>query len=303
MKTYLKPVLLASLVGLSLAAGAAVLKTDPAKTSVSATFKQMNVPVESKFKKHNVLIDYDAAKPDASKATVEVETASLDMGDPEYNKEVAKKEWFNSAQFPKTTFVSTAIKSAGAGKLNVTGTPTIKVNGKTTVEYTEPEGVQRPADMAARRISKGTFAFQGGRYPSISRILVSTQASVDNGRRNWGIPKDRCDFRVEYGPQEDHIALTAEDGTCFAELTFRPRRMFRLPTTTSLVPRKLRTLGQHRNGQQFLYAPQSKGHIKPAQLVSARFDPAYYPDISRGTVACASSSTATPSTLIGVTVR
>jgi hypothetical protein len=38
---------------------------------------------------------------------------------------------------------------------------TIKVNGKTTVEYTEPEGVQRPADMAGRLVSKGTFAIQG----------------------------------------------------------------------------------------------------------------------------------------------
>ena len=38
---------------------------------------------------------------------------------------------------------------------------TIKVNGKTTVEYTEPEGVTRPADMAGRLISKGTFALQG----------------------------------------------------------------------------------------------------------------------------------------------
>jgi hypothetical protein len=40
-------------------------------------------------------------------------------------------------------------------------TVTIKVNGKTTVEYTEPAGVQRPADMAGRLIGKGTFALQG----------------------------------------------------------------------------------------------------------------------------------------------
>jgi polyisoprenoid-binding protein YceI len=53
----------------------------------------------------------------------------MDLGDPEYNKEVGKKEWFNAAQFPKATFVSTAIKSAGAGKLTVTGKLTIK--GKT----------------------------------------------------------------------------------------------------------------------------------------------------------------------------
>ncbi|MFL6708122.1 MAG: YceI family protein [Massilia sp.] len=112
-----------------MAAMAAPLKTDPAKSSVSATFKQLNVPVEAKFKKFSAAIDYDAAKPDAAKATVDIETASMDLGDPEYNKEVANKEWFNAAQFPKATFVSSSIKPAGAGKFNVAGKLTIK--GKT----------------------------------------------------------------------------------------------------------------------------------------------------------------------------
>jgi polyisoprenoid-binding protein YceI len=125
-----KKIALVSLMGVALAASAAALKTDTAKSSVSAVFKQMNVPVEAKFKKYTVAVDYDAAKPDAAKATVEVETNSMDFGDPEYSKEVGKKEWFNSAQFPKATFVSSSIKSAGAGKLTVTGKLSIK--GKTT---------------------------------------------------------------------------------------------------------------------------------------------------------------------------
>lgn len=37
----------------------------------------------------------------------------------------------------------------------------IKVNDKTVVDYTEPESEQRPADMAGRVISNGTFALQG----------------------------------------------------------------------------------------------------------------------------------------------
>jgi polyisoprenoid-binding protein YceI len=122
----MKKIVLVSLLGLALAASAAtLLKTDP-KSTVSAVFKQMNVPVEAKFKKYAITIDYNAATPDAAKATVEVETASLDVGEAEMNKEVAKKEWFNSAQFPKATFVSSAIKGAGAGKLTVTGKLTIK---------------------------------------------------------------------------------------------------------------------------------------------------------------------------------
>lgn len=121
----LKSLLLASLFA-SAVVSAAPLKVDPAKSSVTATFKQMGVPVEAKFKQFTAQIDYDAAKPAASKATVEIQTASLDLGDPDYNKEVTKKEWFNTAQFPKASFVSSSIAPAGAGKLNVTGKLTIK---------------------------------------------------------------------------------------------------------------------------------------------------------------------------------
>ena len=118
--------LAAVLAGTALIAAAVPLKTDLARSSVSAVFKQMDVPVESKFKSYNAQIDYDAAHPEKSTARVDIDTASFDIGQAEYNKEVAKKEWFNSAQYPKATFVSSSIKPAGAGKLNVAGKLTIK---------------------------------------------------------------------------------------------------------------------------------------------------------------------------------
>lgn len=124
-----RALVLASLFASALAASmanAAALKTDPAKSSVAAVFKQINVPVEAKFKTFTAAIDYDAARPEAARASVDIQTASMDLGDSEYNKEVAKKEWFNTAQFPKASFVSTSIKPAGAGKLNVAGKLTIK---------------------------------------------------------------------------------------------------------------------------------------------------------------------------------
>ncbi|MDB5249781.1 MAG: hypothetical protein JWQ40_4175 [Segetibacter sp.] len=37
----------------------------------------------------------------------------------------------------------------------------IKINDKTVVDYTEPEGVERSASEAGRRVSSGTFALQG----------------------------------------------------------------------------------------------------------------------------------------------
>jgi hypothetical protein len=37
----------------------------------------------------------------------------------------------------------------------------IKINEKTVVDYTEPDNVERPKDMAGRILSSGTFALQG----------------------------------------------------------------------------------------------------------------------------------------------
>ncbi|MBZ2208041.1 YceI family protein [Massilia soli] len=118
--------LLAALLAVTLAASAAPLKTDTAKSAITANFKQMNVPVAATFRTFSAKLDYDPARPAAASAAIEIDTASLDLGDPDMNKEVAKKDWFNSAQFPKATFVSSEIKAAGAGKLNVTGKLTIK---------------------------------------------------------------------------------------------------------------------------------------------------------------------------------
>ena len=47
---------------------------------------------------------------------------------------------------------------------------TTSVNGKTISDYTEPDGVERPADMKARLISSGTFAIQG--HDPKSKVLV-----------------------------------------------------------------------------------------------------------------------------------
>lgn len=118
-------------VAIAIPALAAIVKLDTSKSSVGIVFKQMNVPVDAKFKKFSASIDYDNAKPELSKVMVEIDVSSFDLGDPEYNKEVLKKEWFNAVQFPKANFVSTSMKPAADGKLNVTGNLSIK--GKTIV--------------------------------------------------------------------------------------------------------------------------------------------------------------------------
>jgi polyisoprenoid-binding protein YceI len=119
----------ALVLALSLAAVAAADRLIDPKSTISATFTVEKVPVEAPFHKFSGRIEYDPANPAAAKGTLEVQTASLDIGSPDYNEEVQGKKWFDVAHFPKGTFVSTAVVAKGPGKLQATGNLTLK--GKT----------------------------------------------------------------------------------------------------------------------------------------------------------------------------
>ncbi|WP_043201556.1 YceI family protein [Paraburkholderia acidipaludis] len=119
----------------ALAAGAsfsanADAAAESASSTVTAVFKQMNVPVEGRFNKFSADVRFDPANVSAASAKIDVDVASFDIGAPEYNKEVAGDEWFDAAHFPHATFVSTQIKAGANGAYSVAGKLTIK--GKTT---------------------------------------------------------------------------------------------------------------------------------------------------------------------------
>lgn len=114
---------------LALTAMAADAPIDPGKSSVGATFTQMKVAVDAPFKRFRGSVDFDPARPAAAKAHIEIETASFDLGDEDYNSEVRKPAWFDSARFPKATFDASGLKALGADRFEASGTLTLK--GKT----------------------------------------------------------------------------------------------------------------------------------------------------------------------------
>ncbi|HTJ91781.1 MAG TPA: YceI family protein [Pararobbsia sp.] len=104
---------------------------DTAKSTLTATFKQMNVPVDGSFKKMDATIQFDPANLAASKAQLDVDVASFDLGSAEYNDQVAGKDWFDAKDFPRATFVSNSIKAGANGAYAVTGTLTIRGKSNT----------------------------------------------------------------------------------------------------------------------------------------------------------------------------
>ena len=108
-------------------------KLVPAQSEIVFVSKQMGVPVEGRFKKFDAQIAFDPAKPDTSKIAFTVDVASATLGVPESDAELPKATWFNTAKFPQATFQSTAVKSLGGGKFEVSGKLAIKGNSRDVV--------------------------------------------------------------------------------------------------------------------------------------------------------------------------
>jgi polyisoprenoid-binding protein YceI len=126
--TYMS-VLVASIAAAALLAAQPVFaqqKLNPALSELSFQFKQMGVPVDGKFKKFDAQISFDAAKPETSKVAFTVDMLSATLGDPAYDAELTKPNWFSTPKFPQATFTSSSFKALGAGKYEVAGKLSIK---------------------------------------------------------------------------------------------------------------------------------------------------------------------------------
>lgn len=154
----------------------AAAAADNAKNSVTAVFKQMNVPVEGRFNRFTADVRFDPANVAAASAKIDVDVASFDIGAPEYNKEVAGDEWFDAAHFPHATFVSTQIKAGANGAYSVAGKLTIK--GKTTdvtvpVQY-HKDGANQVFD-GALPIKRLTYGIGSGEWKDTSVVADDVQ--------------------------------------------------------------------------------------------------------------------------------
>jgi len=111
---------------------------DPVKSQITFGFKQENVPGEGKFRKFTAQVTFDAAKPEATKANVEVDVTSVDLGDAGWNSDIQSASWFNTKQFPKSTFVITGgAKALGGGKFEAPAKFTLKgVTRDVTASFT-----------------------------------------------------------------------------------------------------------------------------------------------------------------------
>ena len=98
----------------------------PDKSKMGFSFKQMGVAMDGHFAKFSAALNFDPAKPEQAKASIEVDLTSIDTGSGEADQEVVGKAWFNTAAFPKAVFVAKQIKQIAPNQYEVLGSLSIK---------------------------------------------------------------------------------------------------------------------------------------------------------------------------------
>ena len=152
---------------LALACGGVHAQTvDLAKSQISFGFRQENVPGEGTFRRFTAQVSFDSARPEATRANIEVDVTSIDIGEAAWNSDMQGASWFNARQFPNATFIAAGAKAAGGGRFEAPGKFTLKgVTRDVVATFTakaDPGGTLLegtvPLKRADFRIGEGAWA-------------------------------------------------------------------------------------------------------------------------------------------------
>lgn len=171
-----------SLVLLALAAialPAYAADVDYAKSNLTFVSRQMNVPVEGRFKKFKAHIDFDPGKLAAAKAGIEVDLSSVDTGSEDADAEVVKKTWFNTSAFPTARFVSSSVTQLAPDRYEVRGKLSIKGIGQ---DVTAPFTVKRAGDAITY---EGRFTLKRLQFKIGEGIWSDTDTVADEVQVNF----------------------------------------------------------------------------------------------------------------------
>lgn len=131
------------------------------------------------FKDWDGTFSFDAAKPEASKIDVTVQTKSVDTNQAERDKHIQTPDFLDVAKFPTATFKSTAIKSTGADTADVTGdltlhgvTKPITIAAHFIHEGKDPWGMQRAGFEGTTTIVMKDFAIQKDLGPASASLQL-----------------------------------------------------------------------------------------------------------------------------------
>ena len=175
---------LASLLAVS-TAQAAPYKVDEAHSM--AIFRASHLGISHTYGRFNELsgsFEWDASRPEAASLSVTIQASSIDTNHEKRDQHLRNPDFFNAAQFPVITFVSSSFTPRQDGIYTVTGTLTlhgvskeITVDLHTVGEGTDPWGGYRAGfhtTFTINRVDYGMDYMTDG-VPSDVGLIISLE--------------------------------------------------------------------------------------------------------------------------------
>ncbi|MEC6823668.1 YceI family protein [Photobacterium sp. NCIMB 13483] len=167
----MKKCLLTSLISVTLLAAACVssvaladdYKIDTSGSHASIQFRIQHLGYSwlvGRFNTFDGQFSYDENQPEASKVTVNIETASVDSNHAERDKHLRSKDFLNVDKFPQANFVSRSFKDLGNGKATMIGDLTLN-------------GVTKPVTIDVKNIGAGNDPWGGYRRGFVGTTMIA----------------------------------------------------------------------------------------------------------------------------------
>jgi polyisoprenoid-binding protein YceI len=165
---------------------AATFAVDASHSHVGFAVRHMMVSnVRGEFTKLSGTVTYDAEKPEATRAEVKIDVASVNTREEKRDGHLRSADFFDAENFPHITFVSKSARRTDDG-LELVGDLTIRGTTREvklavediTPEHTDPWGGKRLGASARTKIRRSDFGMKWNAALEAGGVLVGDEISI-----------------------------------------------------------------------------------------------------------------------------
>ena len=156
---------------------------DPGHSNVGFEVRHMGIAtVRGAFKTFQGSVESAAG---GLKLSGQVDTASVDTGEPNRDGHLQSPEFFDAQQFPQITFTSQTAEPTTDGQIKLTGeiairgvTKAIELNGSLSESAEDPWGNQRVGFEVSGKIDRREFGLDWNQVLPNGNLLVSNEVKL-----------------------------------------------------------------------------------------------------------------------------
>lgn len=169
-------------------AGAVQYKVDAEHTTAGFKVRHLFTSVTGRFDRFDGTIDFDPARPEQTRVAGTIDATSINTNNPDRDKHLRSKDFFDVEHFPKITFTSTGVSDLDASKQKGKMQGTLTIHGvarPVTLDVAflgagkDPYGNQRAGFTATTTVNRKDFGLTWNETLETGGLLVGDDVAIE----------------------------------------------------------------------------------------------------------------------------